>query len=109
MGWVVPGPQRLLCVPKIGRKLLLGKKSTPMVINMSQEKGQQKNKSKIWGFRHHIQGVLWDFLLPSSTLAFQVVIIFFYIRNFGIWSREVRPKIFKMFNSDKNSHGTPCI
>ena len=33
----------------------------------------KKNKSKIWGFRHHIQGVPWDLLLPSSTLAFQAV------------------------------------
>ena len=34
----------------------------------------KKNKSKIWEFRPHIQDVPWDFLLPSSTLAFKVVI-----------------------------------
>ena len=41
------GPKRLLCAPKIGRKLLLGKKFTPMVITMSQEDGQKISKSKI--------------------------------------------------------------
>ena len=38
------GPKRLLCTPKTGRKLLLGKKSTPMVIKMSQAYGQQKEQ-----------------------------------------------------------------
>ena len=38
------GPQRLLWVPKIGRKLHLGKKSTPMVKKMSQANGQQKEQ-----------------------------------------------------------------
>ena len=37
----------------------------------------KKNKSKIWGFMPHLQGALWDFLLPSSTLALKAVIIFF--------------------------------
>ena len=31
-------------VPKIGHKLLLGKKSTPMVLKMSQANGQQKEQ-----------------------------------------------------------------
>ena len=38
------GPKGLLCVPKIGRKLLLGKKSTLMVIIMSQEDGKKIHK-----------------------------------------------------------------
>ena len=33
----------------------------------------KKNKSKIWWFSPHVQGVPWDFKLPSSTLAFKVV------------------------------------
>ena len=33
-----------LGVPKIGRKLLLGKKSTPIVIIMSQEDGKKIHK-----------------------------------------------------------------
>ena len=35
----------LLCVPKIGQKFLFGKKSTPMVIIMSQEDGQKMHKN----------------------------------------------------------------
>ena len=38
----------LLCLPKIGRKLLLGKNTTPEVKLMSQEDGQKIHKSKIW-------------------------------------------------------------
>ena len=34
----------------------------------------KKNKSKIWWFSPHVQGVPWDFKLPSSTLAFKVVL-----------------------------------
>ena len=67
----------------------------------------KKNKSKIWGFRHHIQGVPLDLLLPSSTLAFKIVRNFFSIENLGIWSREVKPRIFKIFNRDKNPMEQP--
>ena len=35
----------------------------------------KKDKSKIWWFSPHVQGVPWDFKLPSSTLAFKVVLI----------------------------------
>ena len=38
----------LLCVPKIGRKLLFGKKSTTIVIIMSQEDGEKVHNSRIW-------------------------------------------------------------
>ena len=34
----------------------------------------KENKSKIWWFSPHIQGVPWDFKLPSSTLSFKVVL-----------------------------------
>ena len=34
----------------------------------------KKSKSKIWWFSPHIQGVPLDFKLPSSTLAFKVVL-----------------------------------
>ena len=37
-------PEGFLWVPKTGRKLLLGKKSTPMVIIMSKADGQQKEQ-----------------------------------------------------------------
>ena len=38
------GPKGLLCVPKIGRILLLGKKSNQMVTIMSQEDGKKIHK-----------------------------------------------------------------
>ena len=40
--------KRPLCVLKIGRKLALGKKCTPVVIIMSQEDGQKMHNSNIW-------------------------------------------------------------
>ena len=43
---------------------------------MDQANGQQKEQIQDLGFRHYIQGVPWDFLLQSSTLAFKVVINF---------------------------------
>ena len=55
----------LLWDPKIRCKLLLGKKSTQKVIVMGQTDRQmvsKKDKSKIWPFRHYIQGVQLDFL-----------------------------------------------
>ena len=52
----------LLCVPKIRRKLLLGKKPTPVVKIMSQEDGKKILKSKFWWHRHDIQGVPFQFL-----------------------------------------------
>ena len=51
------GSQRLLWVPKIWRKLHLRKKNEKCVRQMVSK----KNKSKIWGYRPHIQGVPWDF------------------------------------------------
>ena len=64
----------LLCVPKIGGKLLLGKKPTPKVKVMSQEDGQKLHKSKIWLFGHDNQGVPWPMgvliLIPDFNVNY---------------------------------------
>ena len=56
------GSYRLLWVPKIGRKLLLGKKSTPMVMKMSQAKGQQKEQIQDLGILASYTGCSMGFL-----------------------------------------------
>ena len=56
------GPQRLLCVPKIGRKLLLGKKLTPMVIKTSNANGQQKEQIQDLGILASYTGCSMGFL-----------------------------------------------
>ena len=57
----------LLCVPKIGRKLLFGKKSTLLVIIMSQEDGEKFTIPGSGESGLNFEGVPWEFLLSIST------------------------------------------
>ena len=71
----------LLWVPKIGHKLLLGKKSTPMVIKMSQS-GKRSAKrtnprSGDLSIKYRVFNGISCFHHLLYTLAFKVVIIFF--------------------------------
>ena len=59
--WVPQKTNHVECSPtlkmehKIGHKLHLGKKSTPMVKKWVRHMASKKNKSKIWGIRPHMK------------------------------------------------------
>ena len=55
------------CVPKIGRKLLLGKKLTLIVIIKSQEDGKKIHKHEDLVIWHYIDGVPKESLIPTPT------------------------------------------
>ena len=57
-------PKASLGSPKTGRKLHLGKKSTPMVIIMSLAKGQQKEQIQELGFKDSYTRCFMGFLAP---------------------------------------------
>ena len=67
----------------------------------------KKNKSKIWGFMPHIQGVPWDFSLPSSTLAFKVVLIKEFMNmKYDMEFKNIEYDLQNL-NRNKKWHGTP--
>ena len=90
-------------------QILLGKKSTPLVMKMSQANGQQKEYIQDLGIYASNTGCSIGFLASMIYSSLQGCYNLFKIRNLGLLSREVRPMVFKKLYSDKKSHRTPCI